>query len=249
MKDLVEGGAVCGIDGCSTGPTAAQLNQKSGTQPEFLHDLTIVSDVICPWCFVAKRNLDKALEIAGPDLRMKIAWRPFELNPGMPKEGMDRREYRSRKFGSWAHSQALDAQVAEAGKLAGLTLRHDLMARTPNTFNAHRLIWLAGKEGVQDWMVEALFRAYFTEGRDVGDTTVLIDIAAEVGIAEDRARAFLESSEATGEIRLEIERAQAGGFSSVPTFILDGEALFSGAQKPATMAARLREAAAAHAKR
>jgi predicted DsbA family dithiol-disulfide isomerase len=187
--------------------------------------------------------------MAGPDLQVEITWRPFELNPEMPEEGMSRREYRSKKFGSWEHSQSLDAQVAAAARLAGLTIRHDLMARTPNTFNAHRLIWLAQKEGAQGAVVESLFRAYFTEGRDVGDTSVLIDIAKEAGIAEERARAFLESAEGTDEVRREMQKAIDSGISGVPTFIFDGEALFSGALKPAMMAERLRAAAVAHAKR
>jgi predicted DsbA family dithiol-disulfide isomerase len=169
MNDAIDEGAVCGFDGCSTSPAAAP-NKNTQEEARPVHDLAIVSDVICPWCFVAKRNLDKALELTGPDLQVKITWRPYELNPRMPKEGMDRREYRSKKFGSWEHSQTLDAQVAEAGARAGITFHHELMARTPNTFQAHRLIWLAGEEGVQDAVVEALFRAYFTEGRDVGDT-------------------------------------------------------------------------------
>src|ERR1700730_399658 len=173
MKEVIEE-AVCGVNGCSTGPTrsaAAKLDRDA--RP--VHQLTIVSDVICPWCFVAKKSLEKALGMAGTRLPLSITWRPFELNPAMPKEGLNRREYRSKKFGSWEHSQSLDAQVAAAGKLAGITFHHDLMERTPNTFNAHRLIWLAGEEGVQDAVVEALFRAYFVEGRDVGDTKVLAE--------------------------------------------------------------------------
>jgi predicted DsbA family dithiol-disulfide isomerase len=123
------------------------------------------------------------------------------------------------------------------------------MARTPNTFNAHRLIWLAQKEGSQGAVVESLFRAYFTEGRDVGDSSVLVDIAKEAGIVEERARAFLESAEGTDEVRREIQRAIDSGISGVPTFIFDGEVLFSGALKPAMMADRLRAAAVAHAER
>jgi predicted DsbA family dithiol-disulfide isomerase len=139
MQNASEEGAMCGIDGCSTSPVAVpQKNVQAQARP--VHDLTIVSDVICPWCFVAKENLDKALELAGTELKVKITWRPYELNPQMPRQGMDRREYRSKKFGSWEHSQALDAQVAEAGERAGITFRHDLMARTPNTFQVHRLI-------------------------------------------------------------------------------------------------------------
>jgi predicted DsbA family dithiol-disulfide isomerase len=242
MKEVIEE-AVCGVNGCSTGPTrAAKAWLDRDARP--VHQLTIVSDVICPWCFVAKKNLEKALELAGTDFAVNITWRPFELNPGMPREGLNRREYRSRKFGSWEQSQILDAQVAAAGKLAGITFRHDLMERTPNTFSAHRLIWLAGEEGVQDAIVEALFRAYFVEGRDVGDTKVLAEIAKQAGLSDTVVAAFLEGNAGTDEVRLEAETAKMGGISGVPTFILDGEGLFSGAMKPEHMAARLREAAA-----
>jgi len=245
MKEVIEE-AVCGVNGCSTGPTrGAKCKLDRDARP--VHQLTIVSDVICPWCFVAKKNLEKALELPGTDFAVNITWRPFELNPGMPKEGLNRREYRSKKFGSWEQSQILDAQVAAAGKLAGITFRHDLMKRTPNTFNAHRLIWLAGEEGVQDAVVEALFRAYFVEGRDVGDTNVLAEIAKQAGLSDTVVTAFLEGNAGTDEVRLEAETARMGGISGVPTFILDGEELFSGAMKPELMAARLREAATAHA--
>ena len=246
MNNVIEEGSVCGVDGCSTSPVTAAAPKIADTDTRSVHDLTIVSDVICPWCFVAKKNLEKALELAGNDLAVKITWRPFELNPGMPKEGLNRREYRSKKFGSWEQSQNLDAQVASAGKLAGITFHHDLMERTPNTFNAHRLIWLAGEEGVQDAVVEALFRAYFVEGRDVGDTNVLAEIAKQAGLSDTAVAAFLEGTAGTEEVHLEAETAKVGGISGVPTFILNGEELFSGAMKPENIAARLREAAAAH---
>jgi predicted DsbA family dithiol-disulfide isomerase len=245
MNDPMKEGAVCGIRGCSIPSTSAPA-RKTHVETRPVHDLTIVSDVICPWCFVAKRNLDKALELAGNDVAVEITWRPFELNPNMPEQGMNRREYRSKKFGSWEHSQSLDAQVSAAGKLAGIAFRHDLMERTPNTFQAHRLIWLAGQEGAQDSIVEALFRAYFVEGRDVGNKAELAAIAKQAGVAEKIVSAFLESTAGTEEVRLEAESTQRGGISAVPTFILDGEELFSGAMKPEHMAARLREAAVPH---
>jgi predicted DsbA family dithiol-disulfide isomerase len=246
MKEVSEE-AVCGVDGCSTGPTRGPV-AKLDKDVRPVHQLTIVSDVICPWCFVAKRNLEKALDLEETGFAVNITWRPFELNPGMPKEGLNRREYRSKKFGSWEKSQTLDAQVASAGKLAGITFRHDLMERTPNTFNAHRLIWLAGEEGVQDAVVEALFGAYFVEGRDVGDTKVLAEIAKQAGLSDTVVAGFLDGMAGTEEVRLEAEAAKMSGISGVPTFILDGEELFSGAMKPEHMAARLREVATAHAR-
>src|SRR4051794_30663092 len=110
--------------------------------------LEVVSDAICPWCYVGKRRLAKALALLARDgLTFAVRWLPFQLNPDMPKGGVDRRAYRTRKFGSWERSQALDARVAAVGAGEGLAFRHDLMARTPNTFDAHRLVWLAGRAG------------------------------------------------------------------------------------------------------
>jgi predicted DsbA family dithiol-disulfide isomerase len=139
--------------------------------------LDIVSDTICPWCYVGKRRLAAALPILEAEgLTFDVAWCPFQLNPTMPREGLDRRAYRSAKFGSWEKSHALDAQVTEAGASAGLVFRHDLMAKTPNTVASHALIHLARETGdaaMQDGVVEALFSAYFTQGLDVGDPAVL----------------------------------------------------------------------------
>ena len=247
MSDLFENNAICGIDGC--GPAAKNTGRQSApaeTSSSVRHKLTIVSDVICPWCFVAKKNLERALDLLPNARDYAMIWRPYELNPGIPKQGMDRREYRSRKFGSWEHSLALDAQVAQAGQQAGITFRHDLMKRTPNTFNAHRLIWLAQRERAQDAVVERLFKAYFTEGRDVGDLEVLADLAAEAGLDRAGTRAFLAGGEGVEEIRQEESMAISKGISGVPTVIFDGEELFSGARKPDVIAAHL--TGAAHAK-
>jgi len=208
-------------------------------------ELQVVSDAICPWCYVAKRHLDVALaHLAAEGLRLTVRWVPFELNPDMPAAGLDRKTYRSQKFGSWERSQALDAQVAAAGRAAGIAFHHERMQHTPNTFAAHRLVWLAGEERVQDAAVEGLFRAYFTEGRDVGDIEVLIDVADAAGIDRARATAFFAGTEGQDAVRREIERGRRSGLQGVPTFILDGEPLFSGAQPPARMAAAFRAIAA-----
>jgi predicted DsbA family dithiol-disulfide isomerase len=214
-----------------------------------VHELTVVSDVICPWCFIAKKNFDRALEMIRGDLALRIIWRPFELNPGMPPEGMDRREYRTQKFGSWGYSQKLDKQTVAAGKLAGVTFRYELMNRTPNTFEAHRMIWLAEQEGIQEAVVEALFSAYFMDGRDVGDSRALNEIARQAGMSENGVVAFAASSAGTEEVRDLEERAVRSGVSGVPTFLLDGVKLFSGALKPEEMTAQLRQAATTYGKR
>jgi predicted DsbA family dithiol-disulfide isomerase len=231
----------CGPDGCSVNPATATTREAHGPGLE----LQIVSDAICPWCYVAKQHLKVALaQLASEGLHLNVHWMPFELNPGMPKAGLDRKEYRSRKFGSWEKSESLDAGVTVAGKAAGLEFRHDLMQRTPNTFDAHRLVWLAGQEGVQDAVVEALFRAYFSEGKDVGDAGILADVAAGAGMDRERVKEFLAGSEGTEEVRLEIDLGRRAGTQGEPTFVLNGQPLFSGAQPAAVMAAAFREIAA-----
>ena len=245
MSNLPEDGAGCGIDGC--GPIVRKPHQQeesAETSSGARHKLTIISDIICPWCFIAKKNLERALDLLPNRHDYSIVWCPYELNPGMPRQGMDRREYRSRKFGSWEHSLALDAQVAQAGQQAGITFRHDLMKRTPNTLNAHRLIWFAQREGVQDTMVESLFKAYFTDGRNVDDLEVLADLAAAAGLDRAKTATFLASDEGAEEVRLEERMAISKGISAVPTFILGGDELFSGARKPDVIAAHLTEAVA-----
>ena len=205
--------------------------------------LEVISDAICPWCWVAKRRLDRALAALAPGIMASVTWRPFELNPDIPKAGLDRRAYRARKFGSWEQSQALDAQVTAAAQPDGLVFRHELMERTPNTINAHRLIWLAGREGKQNAAVEALFAAYFHDGRDLGDTDVLIDIGTSVGLNGAQVSEMLASDEGLADVRGELDRARKLQVSGVPTVLVDGNALFSGAIRSELMEAHLRRAA------
>ena len=148
----------------------------------------------------------------------------------MPVEGMDRITYRSRKFGSWEHSQRLDAQVSAKAAQAVISMRHDLMKFTPNTFNAHRLIWLAERNGVQDAVVEGLFHGYFVDGLDVGNLSVLADIAAAAGIDRPRAVAFLAGAEGALEVTDAEANSKLQGINGVPTFIINKRAAFSGAQ-------------------
>lgn len=227
---------VCGTDGCAT-PAPAARNEPVAASgaPE----LSVVSDAICPWCYVGKRRLEQAIALMDGVQPVRVAWRPFELNPQMPKAGIERREYRMRKFGSWERSLQLDAQLTEVGKAVGIPFRYDLITRTPNTFDAHRLIWLAGHLGVQDAMVETLFRGYFCEGRDIGDRAVLADLAASAGIDRAQAASFLGSTGGTAEVAAEEEVAIRAGLSGVPTFVLNGRVLFSGAQPPETIAQAL----------
>lgn len=210
------------------------------------HDLNIVSDIICPWCYIAKKQLASALalgfETAQLASHFDVTWRPFELNPDMPISGVDRVSYRTQKFGSWQRSQALDADVAAAGKRVGINFRHDLMTRTPNSFQAHRLILLAGHDELQNAVVDALFKAYFTEGRNVGETSALVEIAAEAGLDAERVLKFLHSNVGADEIRSQEQSAMNAEISGVPTFMLDGEVIFSGAVGAEAMATYFQKA-------
>src|SRR5258708_8412490 len=233
MSDVLEG-AVCGVDGCA--PAALDhFGPASGAKATLA--IEVISDAICRWCWVAKRRLDRAIAAIAPDVTASVTWRPFELNPEMPKAGVDRRAYRSAKFGSWQRSQALDAQVAAAGRLDGLVFNHDKMERTPNTVDAHRLIWLAGQRGKQNDVVEGLFAAYFNEGRDISDQAVLADVGASAGLDRARILAMLASDEGHAEVRSELQRAVSLRVSAVPTFLVDIAPPFPVSPRPYLMPA------------
>jgi predicted DsbA family dithiol-disulfide isomerase len=190
----------------------------------------VISDVICPWCFIGKRRLEKAISAHGEPV--KVRWIPFQLNPTMPKEGISRWDYRTKKFGSWERSLELDAQVAAAGAAEGINFTFDRIERTPNTLDAHRLIWLADKEGVQDAVVEALFGAYFTEGRDISNRATLLDVVAEVGLERQRAEAVLNSDEGTEAMKEAEGLSRRHQVDGVPFFIINGKITLGGAQQP-----------------
>jgi predicted DsbA family dithiol-disulfide isomerase len=203
--------------------------------------IDIVSDAICPWCYIGKRQLERALALLAPEgLHFSVHWNPFQLNPDMPKGGRDRVAYRAVKFGSAERARELDERVASAAAGVGLSFRQDLMLRTPNTLDAHRLIWLAGKEGVQDAAMEAVFAAYFTQGRDIGDSAVLADCAAEAGMDRASVAEFLAGNVAANEMLAADRAAREADVNGVPAFFLDGYSLFSGAMPADTMAGALR---------
>jgi predicted DsbA family dithiol-disulfide isomerase len=201
-------------------------------KPDMTLTVDVISDVICPWCYIGKRRLEKAIAACQGQQDVRVRWHPFQLNPQMPKEGTNRKEYRTAKFGSWERSLALDAQVAEAGRAEGIPLDYAKVMRTPNTFDAHRLIWLADQEDIQDAVVEAVFRAYFTEGRDISRTAVLLDVVAEAGLDRKRAETFLNSEEGLAAIRAAEEQARRGGVQDVPYFLINGKLALSGAREP-----------------
>ena len=219
---------------------SAGMNNPSSTVAEVADPLAVevVSDLICPWCYIGKRRLARAGRLLEPK-RLHVHWKPFQLNPDMPAEGMDRREYRTRKFGSWAHSQALDAEVVAAGKEVGIAFDYVKMTRTPNTLAGHKLLWLADEQNCQGALAEKLFRAYFVEGRDVGDVRILTDIGVEVGLMPKDIAEALSGEVAAAAVALEEEHARRTGIRGVPTFMVQGKPLGSGAQPEDLLAAVL----------
>ncbi len=193
--------------------------------------LDIMSDPICPWCYIGKTHLDKALT-AIPDHPFVIEWHPFQLNPDMPDEGMDRREYLEGKFGGKDGAVRAYAPVVEHAEKAGLNIDFEGMKRTPNTLDAHRLIHWAGIEGKQNAVVDALFDAYFVQGRDIGDHEVLADIADSVGMDAAVVLKLLNSDADREDIRTRDTHSRQMGVNSVPTFIVANQHAVPGAQPP-----------------
>jgi predicted DsbA family dithiol-disulfide isomerase len=191
--------------------------------------LDILSDPICPWCFIGKTNLDRALE-QRPDHPFAIEWHPFQLNPDMPAEGMDRRAYMEAKFGGRDGAVRAYTPVLQAAERAGLTLNFEGIARTPNTLDAHRLIHWAGLEGRQTAAVSALFRAYFVDGQDIGDRTTLADIAARIGLDRAMTERLLASDADAEDIRARDAHARERGVTGVPTFVIANQHVVVGAQ-------------------
>jgi predicted DsbA family dithiol-disulfide isomerase len=192
--------------------------------------IDIVSDVICPWCYIGKRRLERALAMA-PQPDVQITWRPFQLNPDMPPEGMDRGAYLIAKFGA-AKGGAMYDRVRAAGAEDGIAFAFDLIRRTPNTIKPHRLIRWAGNAGLQDALVEALFQAYFLAGEDLSDDATLIRIAHGAGCDADAVAGYLASDADAEQIRSEDAFARQAGINGVPCFIIDHKFAISGAQPP-----------------
>jgi predicted DsbA family dithiol-disulfide isomerase len=197
-------------------------------------NIEIYSDLICPWCYIGKRRMEAGLKLLGEEFTPEIAWRPFQLNPDMPVAGMNRKIYRTKKFGSWERSLAMDAEVAATGKSLGVDFNYDKVLMTPNTLAGHRLLWWAEQRNQQDPLAEALFRAYFTEGRDVGRHDVLAEIASETGLPKTEARAFLDSDAGTKEVSEEATKGLRLGLQGVPFFVVNSVPAVAGAQKSET---------------
>src|ERR1700677_3400516 len=183
MDEQTPVGAVCGPDGYDDATSPEPLNAQLATGTR----IDVVSDAICPWCYIGKRQMERALvPLASEGLSCSIHWNPFQLNPDMAKEGVDRAQYRAWKFGSAEKAAALDARIVDAAAQVGLEFHPERIKRTPNTIDAHRLIWLAGQNDVQDATMEQVFRAYFIEAQDIGQHSVLADCAAAAGLGRDQ---------------------------------------------------------------
>lgn len=191
--------------------------------------LDIISDPICPWCYIAKAELDRALE-AHPDHPFAIEWHPFQLNPNMPAEGVDRHSYMESKFGGKEGAVKAYAPIVERAEALGLGIDFAAIKRTPNTLDAHRMIHWAGLEGRQTAMVSALFAAYFREGRDIGAHEVLIDLGRKLDMDEEMTKRLLESDADKEAIRERDAHSREAGVSAVPTFILANQHVVPGAQ-------------------
>jgi predicted DsbA family dithiol-disulfide isomerase len=205
--------------------------------------ISVVSDVICPWCFVGKRRLERALCELGLENETAIEWLPFELNPDMPEDGMPRSLYRERKFGA-ARSAALDAEMTRLGREEGIAFAFDRIERTPNTRRAHMALTFAGERGRADALKEGLVRAYFEEARDVGRETVILDVAEAAGLARAEVAAALQDGSLRDRVVASERRAGEMGVSGVPFFIVDQAWAVSGAQTAEHWVAALRKASA-----
>lgn len=202
--------------------------------------LDILSDPICPWCYIGKTQLDRALQQV-PDHPFEIEWHPFQLNPDMPPEGMDRREYLERKFGGKEGAIRVYGGIQRHFEEINLAADLGAIQRTPNTINAHRLIHWAGLEARQGPVVDALFRAYFVEGRDIGDTDTLADLADGAGLDAAVVRKLLATDEDVQMVRDRDVHSREMGVNSVPTFIVANQHAVPGAQPPETWLAVINE--------
>ena len=205
--------------------------------------IDIISDVICPWCYIGKRHLERALDILEKSkLRFTVAWHPFQLNPEMPTEGVDRQQYRLAKFGSAERSKQMDERITGVAAGVGIDFHLEKLTRTPNTVKAHRVIRFAGQKGVQDGVVEALFEGYFCNGADIGDDKVLAKLGEEGGLDRDEVETLLSSEAGLKEVAAADRMARNAGIQGVPSFALQGHVLFSGAVPAEEMAQNFRRA-------
>ncbi|SNS35110.1 MULTISPECIES: DsbA family oxidoreductase [unclassified Azospirillum] len=193
--------------------------------------IEIYADLVCPWCYIGKRRLEQALELR-PGLSVDIRWMPFQLNPELPEAGMDRATYLVAKFGSIDRARQLSAMVEQAASKEGLPLRLDLVRRTPNTTNAHRLVRFAERFGRSTEMASTLFQSYFAQGLDIGATSILLELAIANGLPGDEVATYLSSEADKAAIRAGDQQARQLGVQAVPCFVFERRYALSGAQEP-----------------
>lgn len=204
--------------------------------------IDVVSDVVCPWCFIGKRRLEKALALT-PDIPVEVHWRPYFLNDWIPRDGISREEYLTTKFGSPERYVGIAKRVSMAAAQEGLVYDSSKMKRQPNTLDCHRLIRWAAARGLAPAMKQKLMDLYFTEGGDLSDRRTLVQAAAAVGLDADEVRAKLASDEDVEQVESEALSAKEAGIDGVPCFIFGAQFAVSGAQAPETLAEMIRRAA------
>ena len=192
-------------------------------------ELDIFSDTVCPWCYIGKKRLEKAIS-NHKDTKFKQTWRPFQLNPGMQPDGMDRQEYLISKFGSADAAKTIYDNIYDEGLVEGINFNFDSIMTTPNSFNSHRLLALAYNQGVQENVLDSLFESYFLNGEDIGDPNVLLDIAIKHKIDAEDFKSYLSDQENIEPLANEEIQARKMGINSVPTFIINKQIVINGAQ-------------------
>jgi len=220
----------------------------SAAIPETALPIDVVSDVVCPWCFIGKRRLEKAIALK-PEIPVTVRYRPYFLNPWVPRAGISRTEYLTTKFGSVERYKANAQRIVLAARQEGLVYNLDAIARQPNTLDCHRLIRWSAENGDPARMKQRLMELYFTEGADLSDNEVLVGAARDCGIDADRVRQRLAGDEDVENVSREAESAKAAGIDGVPCFILGGIFAVSGAQSPEYLADAIERAAAERTKR
>jgi predicted DsbA family dithiol-disulfide isomerase len=205
--------------------------------------IDFIFDVVCPWCYIGKRHLERALAIR-PGVKPAITWRPFLLNPQLPPDGIDRSDYLSGKFGSQQRISRIYGAISEVGQSVAINFNFDNIRRTPNTLDAHRLVRLAAGENRADAAIEALYEAYFIDGRNIGDAQVLADIGDHIGLDGEAVLEHLDGEEGIGAVLDDNAHAHRLGINGVPSYVFGPSMVISGAQDP-TILARILDAATA----
>ncbi len=204
--------------------------------------IEIYSDVICPWCYLGKKRLEAALEVGGKSAQAQVRFLPYELNPATPEGGLDHKAHLAAKFGGTHVLDEAHARLTALGKEVGIDYQFDSIERTPNTFNAHRVLWLAEKEGKGNEAQNVFFKAYFTEGKDLGDKKALTELAGAAGLDKTKVEKLLAGREGEEEVREAEEKAYDLGVNGVPFFVFNHKFAVSGAQSVETFVKALEEA-------